>query len=427
MLRTSNVLSWLDLARGRGGTGSDLGPGVDQPRTPVERLQAFRPPLCPWPDRREHQRAKRGHRFRHHGSYATASRSSVPRYRCNSCWRTFSRQTFSVTFYLKRPGLLPPVAAQLVAGSAHRQIGRTIGCAPSTVTRLSARLGRHALLLHARARSQLCGRLSETIVLDHFETFEYSQDLPFALATAVGANSWYCYELDPAPHDRTGRRSPFQQARLATRPRRPYFGGFHGSTRRVVDLLLELAGPGRNLVLTNDGHPTYDDDVAQHPERRRILQSSFPNPVRGPKGAPRSAEALQGDQAMFPVDLWHHLLRHSCAHYHRETIAFGRRLNALLDRTYLAAIWRNFVNGRTERKPDPSSPRTAHRDRDDPLSQGVVHSPPHQPRAPPASGLLTISRPAFPPECRVRMPSGDPVDPTNELAFNLAATSSAPP
>ncbi len=329
---------------------------MDQPRTPVERLQAFRPPFCPWLDCREHRRTAPGYRFRLHASYATKSRSSVPRYRCKSCGHTFSRQTFSATYYLKRPGLLPAVAAQLVAGSAHRQIARSLGCAPSTVTQLSARLGRHALLLHARARRRLRGRLSESIVLDHFETFEYSQDLPFAIATAVGADSWYCYELDPAPHDRAGRRSAFQQARLATRPPRPSFGGFHGSTRRVVDLLLELAGPSRDLGLTNDGHPTYDDVVARHPERKRIRQACFPNPERGPKGAPRSAEALHRDQAMFPVDLWHHLLRHSCAHYHRETIAFGRRLNALLDRTYLAVIWRNFVKGRSERKPDPTTP-----------------------------------------------------------------------
>ncbi len=328
---------------------------MDQPRTPVERLQAFRPPFCPWPDCREHRRTKPGYLFRHHGSYGTVTRR-IPRFRCKSCGHTFSCQTFSVTYYLKRTGLLPAVAAQLVAGSAHRQIGRTIGCAPSTVTRLSARLGRHAMLLHARARSRLRGRLRESIVLDHFETFEYSQDLPFAIATAVGADSWYCYELDPAPHERSGRRSTFQQARLEKRPPRPTFGGFRGSTRRVVDLLLELAGPGRNLGLTNDGHPTYDDVVALHPERPRILQSSFPNPDRGPKGAPRSAAARLRDRRMFPVDRWHALMRHSCAHYHRETIAFGRRLNALLDRTYLAVVWRNFVKGRSERKPDSTTP-----------------------------------------------------------------------
>jgi transposase-like protein len=329
---------------------------VDWPRTPVEQLPAFRPPFCPWAACPEHARTGPGYRFRRHGSYATAVRSAVPRYRCQTCRRTFSRQTFSLTYYLKRPALLGSVAAQLVGGSAHRQIARTCRCAPSTVTALSARLGRHSMLLHARARSRLTGRLTEPIVLDHFETFEFSQDLPFSIATPVGAQSWYSYDLDPVPHDRTGRRSTFQQARLDQRPHRPHHGGIHGSTRRIVDLLLQLARPGSTLQLDTDGHAAYHDVVTHHPERSRIRLSSYPNPDRGPKGAPRSPAARLRDRALFPVDLWHALLRHSCAHYHRETIAFGRRLNALLDRTYLTLIWRNFVKGRSERKPDPATP-----------------------------------------------------------------------
>ncbi|HXU13164.1 MAG TPA: hypothetical protein VN898_14510, partial [Candidatus Binatia bacterium] len=113
----------------------------------------------------------------------------MPRFRCFTCRRTFSRQSFGLSYYLKRPELLVPVAAGLQAGSAHRQLARNLGCAPSTVTRLSARLGRHALLLMARALEHLRGGLTEPVVLDHFETFEFTQDLPFGIATPVGQDS----------------------------------------------------------------------------------------------------------------------------------------------------------------------------------------------------------------------------------------------
>ena len=59
---------------------------------------------------------------------------------------------------------------------------------------------------------------------------------------------------------------------------------------------------------------------------------------------------------MFPVDVFHGLLRHSLAAHRRETIAFGRRLNAIIERLFVAAIWRNFVKGVSERKPDPTTP-----------------------------------------------------------------------
>jgi hypothetical protein len=59
----------------------------------------------------------------------------VTRYKCPTCGQGFSTQTFACTYYLKRPEYLRPIAAGLVAGSAHRQIARSLGCAPSTMER----------------------------------------------------------------------------------------------------------------------------------------------------------------------------------------------------------------------------------------------------------------------------------------------------
>ena len=322
------------------------------PRTPVERVQLFRPPFCPWPACPQHRRHARGFRFRHHGVYSTRRRV-VPRFLCLTCQRTFSRQTFSTSYYLKRPELLLSLAAALQAGAALRQAARSLACAPSTAARLAARLGRHALLLHARTLSVLRGRLAEPVVLDHFETFEFSQDLPFGVATPVGSVSWFLYGVDPAPHARAGRRSAAQQRRLRRRPPRRSRGGYHGSTRRVMRSLLPLVPQGQRLDLVGDGHPAYDAVAARLPQVRLFRH---PNPQRGPKGSPRSAQARERDRAMFPSDLLHALLRHSVAHHRRETIAFGRRLNALMERLFLTTVWRNFVKRRSERRPEPVTP-----------------------------------------------------------------------
>ncbi len=322
------------------------------PRTPVERVQLFRPPFCPWPPCSEHQRHATGYRFRHHGFYSTRRRV-VPRFLCLTCRRTFSRQTFSTTYYLKRPELLLPLAAALQAGAALRQVARSLSCAHSTPSRFAARLGRHALLLHARALAFLGGRLAEPVVLDHFETFEFSQDLPFGIATPVGSRSWFVYGFDPAPHRWTGRRSESQRRRLRSRPRRATYGGYQGSTRRVLAALLPLVPEGRRLHLVGDGHPAYRAAARGNPH---VRLHRFPNPRRGPRGSSRSPEARARDRAMFPSDLLHALMRHTLAHHRRETIAFGRRLNALVERVALMAVWRNFVKRRSERRPDPLTP-----------------------------------------------------------------------
>jgi len=251
---------------------------------------------------------------------------------------------------------MAPAAAGLLAGSAHRQIARSLRCAPSTITRLSARLGRHGLLLSARCLSELAGKLDEPVVMDHFESFEFTQDYPFGVATAVGAQSWFVYALDPAPHRRAGKKSPAQNKRLASRPVRNHRGGYTGSTRRLLTSLVKLPAPGQPLRLIGDGHSAYQRVARQFHARHPIRLESYPNPRRGPRGSPRSRQAVLRDRALFPVDALHGLVRHSMAHHRRETIAFGRRINALMERFFLGAVWRNFVKGLSERKPDHHTP-----------------------------------------------------------------------
>ena len=328
---------------------------MDWPRTPVERLQDFRPPFCPRRGCRHHARPE-GFRYWKNGSYSTKRRAANPRFICLACRSSFCARAFSLTYYRKRPELLRPVAAGLVAGSAHGQLARSNDCAASTVTRISAHLGRHAMLLLWRALMALQGRLNEPVVFDHFEIFELTQDLPFGVGTPVGADSWFVYGVDPAPHPRTGSRSPVQQRRLKRRARRAARGGYVGSTTRVLDRLLPLRPEGRRLRLVSDGHKAYRRAIKQHPYAAEIENEYHPNPPRGPKGSPRSERAKARDRAMFPVDLLHALLRHSLAAHKRETIAFGRRLNAIMERLYLAAVWRNFIKGVSERRSDRTTP-----------------------------------------------------------------------
>jgi hypothetical protein len=320
------------------------------PRTAVEYLSNFQPQFCPWRHCAEHRRNAPGYRFRRHGSFSTLRRRRVPRFLCLTCRRTFSRQTFSVSYYRKRPELLRAVAAGLVAGSALRQLARSLECAVSTIASISARLGRHAMLLHARALEQLRGQVDEALVFDHFETFEFTQDYPFGVATAVGAYSWFVYGLDPAPHARSGSRSPFQERRLRSRPRRATHGRYLGSTCRVLDVLLPLRRPGRQLHIQSDAHPDYPRAMNRHAERNAISWERHPNVRRGPRGAPRSAQAVARDRALFAVDLLHKIFRHTLAHHRRETIAFSRRLNAAMERLSVAVVWRNFVTKRSVRR-----------------------------------------------------------------------------
>ena len=320
---------------------------MDWPKAAIESTppDAFAPPFCPWPACSQH-RLPAGAPFpvRVVGSYVrNCDRRVVPRFRCRACRRSCSLQSFATTYYLKRPELLRPVAAMLQAGSAHRQIARHLHCAPSTVTRLSARLGRHGLLLHALALEHI-PVLDEPIVVDHFEIFVARQEEALGLATPTGQRSWFVYSVDPAPHRRGGRRTPKQKKKAAALPPAPR-RSFVASFGRVLDLLAQHLPAREPLPLVTDAHPAYAAALARHPERARLAHHAYPNPKRGPKGSKPSPEARRRDREMFAVDLLHKIWRHTSAHGRRETIAFARRTNAAVERGFLLAAWRNFVKG----------------------------------------------------------------------------------
>ena len=189
------------------------------------------------------------------------------------------------------------------------------------------------------------------MVHDHFETFVGRQDHALGVGTAVGARSWFVYDVDPAPHRGSGRR-PDRKPGARVKTRRPYVE----SIRRTIRTLLpKVVAPNRLQVLV-DGRVDYQAAVRLGTINDRVRLSVYPNPKRGPKGSPRTAEAIARDTAMFPVDQLHQLIRHSCADHKRETISFGRRIESILGRAHLVAVWKNFIKSRSERAPDRTTP-----------------------------------------------------------------------
>jgi hypothetical protein len=195
--------------------------------------------------------------------------------------------------------------------------------------------------------------ISEPMVHDHFESFVSRQDRALAIGTAVGARSWFVYDIDPAPHRGSGRRpdrKPDSQAKATPD------GSYVRSISRTISSLIARVPEQDQLVLRVDGRLDYLEAVRRSGLASRLRMEIFPNPKRGPKGSPRSLEAIERDFAMFPVDQLHQLLRHTCSDHKRETIAFGRRAESILGRAHLIAVWKNFIKRRTERRPSDTTP-----------------------------------------------------------------------
>ena len=288
---------------------------------------SFTPPFCPQSSCPYH-RCPAGWRFKRIGFYSRHCQPRrIQRYLCLHCRRSFSTQTFSTTYWLRRPGLLRPLFFRLLACSGFRQIARELKAAPSTLVHLAARLGRHCLLFQQLHRPPV----GEAVALDGFESFEWSQYFPCHFHVLVGCRSHFFYGFTDSPLRRKGRMTAQQRRRreqLELQLGRPD----PGSIRHEVAALLRLCGLSRGAVeLHTDDHPAY-------PRAFRALPSLTVH-----HRVTSSLERRTTQNSLFPVNLLDLLIRHNSANHKRETIAFSKRRQGAIERLALLQVWRNFI------------------------------------------------------------------------------------
>ena len=295
------------------------------------------PPFCPHPGCDSHAGAQPW-RFKKKGFYHRAhAPRRVQRYRCQHCRRSFSSQTFSPTYWLKRPDLLHPLFSRLLGCSGLRQIAREFGVAHTTLQRQAERLGRHCLLLHEALRPR--GAPREALALDGFRSFEHGQYWPFDLNLLVGA-SYYVYGFNDAELRRSGsmtRPQRRKRARLEQRFGRP---DPQATRRAVEELVARIVPPGATATLHSDAHAAYAP--ALRSLRDRAIQHHTTS-SRAHRGA---------HNPLFPVNLADLLLRHCGANHKRETLAFSKRRQGALYRAAIWMVWRNYVKSRSEQRRD---------------------------------------------------------------------------
>src|SRR5258706_603453 len=93
----------------------------------------------------------------------------------------------------------------------HRKIARDVGASPTTIMRQTDRLGRHCLLFHEQLRPK--GAPAESLAVDGFESFEFSQFTPVHFHAAIGVRSHFIYGFTDSELRRKGRMTDAQRRR----------------------------------------------------------------------------------------------------------------------------------------------------------------------------------------------------------------------
>lgn len=302
------------------------------------------PPHCPNRSCRYHNDLSGGQapwHYRRFGSYVRSSdRRRVQRFQCGTCGVTFSTQTFSTSYWQKRPELTLQVFPLSVGCMAIRQMARTLGASPQTICEHLSRLARHALLWQTL---QLQGHPpQDPLVLDGLHSFEFSQYHPFEHHVLIEEQTSFLLYHTDSELRRSGRMTPYQKrrrAQLEERVGRPR----PQSVREDVLELLRVGTRGcEEVVLHSDDHRAYPWAVKRVGAEvdHRVTSSKERRTARNP---------------LYEVNLLDLWIRHAQANHKRETIAASKRRQASAERLAVLQLWRNYVHPRRVNGP-PQTP-----------------------------------------------------------------------
>jgi len=291
------------------------------------------PPHCPNPNCRYFNALSPGWPCVRKGFYGRRARPHrIQRFACRACKRHFSTQTFSTSYWQKRPELAFRIVSMVVGCMGNRQMARALSCSKSTVGHQVARLGRHCLLVQARELSKISS-LNE-IAIDGFETFEWSQYFPFHHNVAVDVDSGYFLYHTDSPLRRKGRMTATQKARradLETQLGKAHPRAIEAGVRTLLAPLVPRAATVRS-----DDHQAYPRAIA-------ALGSKIAHHITPSK------QRRDDRNPLWEINVLDLMIRHSTAAHKRETIAWAKRRQASIEKLAVFQVWRNYIKKRREK------------------------------------------------------------------------------
>ncbi len=302
----------------------------------------FRPSFCPNPNCRYHNRISPNWRYKKTGFFTRQVRPyRIQRFTCLHCKRSFSSQTFSTTYWQKRPDIDFLLFTKATGCMANRQIARDLNVAPETINRHLARLGRHCLLYHTQMMRY--AKPARRIAIDGFVSFELSQYFPFHHHLAVEKDTDFFLYFTDSEVRRSGTMTAKQKHRR-TEIEQKYGRPDPAAVRKDMAELIGVASGGQSgVVIYSDAHKAY-------PRAIRDINLDCQHHVTSSK------DHRGTNNQLWEINLLDLVIRHSSSNHKRETIAWSKRRQGSAERLGVFLVWRNYMKGRREKSHSSPTP-----------------------------------------------------------------------
>jgi transposase-like protein len=307
-------------------------------------MSAFLPAFCPY-SACAAAAGGRPLRFRRAGGYRRAADGRrVQRFRCLSCGRRFSSQSFRLDYRQQKPHVNVALFGCFVSKVSHRQTARILRVDRKTVHRRLRLFGpamarwHEVFLRRARNRGGLTGSFS----FDELETFEQDRRLrPLTVPVLIHRRSRFLVHFQIGHLPARGGLSPLDCARKAAGERR-HGRRRSGSAAAVEDCLIRLKAvhsATAPLELVTDRKRSYPPLVRRHFARGGAY-------VREHSSAARNTR-----NPLFPINHALAMMRDHVSRLVRRSWCASKRADQLRHHLWIYTAWRNYVRPMFNRTP----------------------------------------------------------------------------
>ncbi|NLJ47596.1 MAG: hypothetical protein GX430_13690 [Treponema sp.] len=296
-------------------------------------------PFCPNPKCRLHLVAPSSAWFTPFGFYPTRTFGLVRRFRCRTCRRTFSSQTFSVDYFAKRRVNYPDLLDRHASSASLRALSRTLRLSCGTIQNRLDRLARQGIALHAQVRRFADPK--EAVCVDGLVSFDVSQFFPNEITLSITSDSRFVLDVSHATRRRSGTMTNDQQSRASELyPRVSLeWGAISRTFRDILDGLAEDRAErgGFPLVLITDEKKEYQHVLYRHPLFRNQDESHRVAHLRVPSYLPRTYA-----NPLFASNYLDREIRKDQANHHRETVCYSRNVSNGMSRLMCYLVHHNY-------------------------------------------------------------------------------------
>ena len=301
------------------------------PRCPNQECACFKDPIV----RDRHGRKRRF--YQRYGFYGTLCRGEAPRFRCLTCTRTFSYQTFRHDYYDKEPELNAQLFDRLTASGGLRECSFRMRLRRSNLEFKHRKIAKTLGYLHQNMTGQF--PVDSHFVFDEMESFEDNRRTrPVTITFLVEAESFFIAHTDCAPIRPRGRMTPERRREIGRDEVR--FGKRQDRSiaciRKAFSFLASRVARHTHVFLDTDKKTVYRPLARQELGPQRLVHRTT-----------SSKAARTTRNPLFAVNLMEAIARDYTGRLRRRTWLCSKMLEYLRAQLQLLVAFRNYIRPKT--------------------------------------------------------------------------------